>query len=70
MTTTPAHELSAQLRAKGHIDTDKWQALLRSLTDEQTQRIKDKARWEGCSWLGVLIDWPDLFEAAAHPPRQ
>lgn len=31
------------------------------LTPGQRRRIAAKAQWEGCSWLYVARNWPELF---------
>jgi len=33
-----------------------------ALSPEQLDRIHAKQQWEQCSFLGVLRDWPSLFE--------
>jgi hypothetical protein len=38
------------------------------MTDEQQDRIRAKCQWEGVSWLGVAVDWPELFDIKGMPP--
>ena len=52
--------------AKGEgVSRADFEKLRDALTTEQVERIKDKCRWEGVTWLGVLRDWPSLFEPGA-----
>jgi hypothetical protein len=38
------------------------------MTGEQKDRIRAKCQWEGVSWLGVAVDWPELFDVEGMPP--
>ena len=49
------------LEARGGTAMTNWARLRSLLTDSQIERIKAKAQWEACTWLGVLRNWPDLF---------
>lgn len=40
------------------------------LTPDQIERIRDKQRWEHVSALGVLRDWPSLFEPRPDQPER
>lgn len=37
-----------------------------ALNEQQRERIRNKARWEGCTLSAVYRDWPSLFEAEAR----
>jgi len=37
-----------------------FQRVWQSMTEEQQQRVRDKAKWEQRSLSAVLVDWPSL----------
>ncbi len=39
-----------------------WNEFWNSLTEDQQQRVKDKASWEGCTLSAVFYDWPSILE--------
>jgi hypothetical protein len=41
--------------------SEEFDKLWKSLTDEEKQRVKDKATWEHMTLWAVLIDWPDIW---------
>lgn len=58
-----AREASEALRREEGLPAGTIAALRASLSPEQEERIAAKQQYEHCSWLGVLADWPSLFEA-------
>lgn len=47
---------AARVREPMHWFDRVWQ----SMREEDQQRVRDKARWERMTLMGVLIDWPTL----------
>jgi hypothetical protein len=48
--------------------SDEFDYLWKSLTEEQKQRVRDKAKWEHMSLWSVLNDWPNVWKEATHEP--
>ena len=42
--------------------SDEFDTLWRSLSDEEKQRVRDKAKWEHMGLWAVLNDWPDIWK--------
>ncbi len=40
--------------------SDEFDILWKSLSEEQKQRVRDKATWEHMSLWAVLNEWPDI----------
>lgn len=65
---TDYRELSERLRTTDRgVTIGELHELFELLTPEQVQRIRDKQRYERCSALAVLADWPNLFEPETTP---
>ncbi len=45
--------------------SDEFDVLWKSLTDEQKQQVRDKARGEHMTLWAVLNDWPDIWRGNA-----
>lgn len=43
------------------MNSQEFQKVIDTLTEEQKERIKAKCNWEHMSWLGVYTNWPDMF---------
>jgi hypothetical protein len=56
-------EMSEAIQSGESFPPGEWMRLVKSLTKEQKDRIRAKCQWEHESWMGVLRDWPALFEA-------
>lgn len=59
------YALSRRLQAGDGVTSAEMNALYGRLNDAQVQRIRDKQQWEHRSALGVLSDWPSLFDPGA-----
>lgn len=68
--TTPslAQRLSKRLREGHGVSTEEFAELKATLDVAQVDRIKAKCQWEHVTWLGVLEDWPELFEPEGAQP--